>query len=329
MRPVGVVTALTVQNTTGVVGCQPMRSRPRRPSARVPAHRHRGRARSRSACSARRAIAKAIANALAPDVPRRSCGIRSLYPSRGDVPLVDAQFGDAIDALAPAPHARHAERARARVHDRDLPSPIARRGRGRGGARSLRGSTRAVLSRAATSAATSPIDVLLQRRAAATSCARRASATASTSMAPAARCRRRSRPTSRTAATLVEACRAREGLRARADRRSGAAGPRRARGRVTMPHRVKVVVTGATGFIGTALVAALRRARRRRHGAHARRRSRATRARRRSRVVEAELESRRAVVAPRSPAATRSIHLAGEPIAGQRWDARQKQLIRD
>ena len=91
---------------------------------------------------------------------------------------------------------------------------------------------------------------------------------------------------------------------------------------------MKVVVTGATGFIGRALVAHLRG---RGDDVIA-----LTRDAERGRaelgsgvtVLRAELET------PGTwwdaLAGTDGIvHLAGEPIAGRRWDARQKQLIRD
>jgi hypothetical protein len=90
---------------------------------------------------------------------------------------------------------------------------------------------------------------------------------------------------------------------------------------------MKIGITGGTGFIGSRIVAALvargdevtaftrdvERARGRVPGAH---------------LVHAELEH---------PGAWQDaiggldaiIHLAGEPIAGKRWDARQKQLLRD
>lgn len=99
VRPSGVVTALTVQNTTGVVGCQAcdpdlighqlaflltdieMRA-------------------VKIGMIGSTAVAKAIANALhltgAPVV-----WDPILYPSRGDVALVDSLFGDAITALRP------------------------------------------------------------------------------------------------------------------------------------------------------------------------------------------------------------------------------------
>jgi uncharacterized protein len=90
---------------------------------------------------------------------------------------------------------------------------------------------------------------------------------------------------------------------------------------------VKVVITGATGFIGTALVAQLRargdevialtrdveRAKARLPGAT---------------CVPAELEQAGAWCDTLDGAGA-IVNLAGEPIAGKRWDARQKQLLRD
>lgn len=93
--------------------------------------------------------------------------------------------------------------------------------------------------------------------------------------------------------------------------------------------RGRVVVTGATGLVGTALVKALRAD------------GRAVTA-----LVRDEARARRAlgdgVELVRAPSledagpwqaslaeAHAIVHLAGEPIAGKRWDARQKQLIRD
>jgi uncharacterized protein (TIGR01777 family) len=89
----------------------------------------------------------------------------------------------------------------------------------------------------------------------------------------------------------------------------------------------KIVVTGATGFIGTALIAALRAA-----GAAINVLSRhADRARQQLGEVTAvtcDLQS----LGPWTTAlegAAAIVHLAGEPIAGRRWDARQKQRLRD
>ena len=88
---------------------------------------------------------------------------------------------------------------------------------------------------------------------------------------------------------------------------------------------MKVVVTGATGFIGRPLVRALLAAG---HAVTA-----LTRAAKRApdlatRVVETELESA-AALAPLLDGQDAIIHLAGEPVAARRWDARQKQRIRD
>lgn len=90
---------------------------------------------------------------------------------------------------------------------------------------------------------------------------------------------------------------------------------------------MKVVVTGATGFLGvpiveallargdavTALVRDVERARAKLPGAT---------------LVPADLEAHGAWEDALVGAGA-IIHLAGEPIAGKRWDARQKQVIRD
>lgn len=89
---------------------------------------------------------------------------------------------------------------------------------------------------------------------------------------------------------------------------------------------MKVVVTGATGFLGTGIVAALRE-----RGDTVVALSRdAARARAALGVeaVTADLES----PGPWTDAlrgAGAIVHLAGEPIAGKRWSSRQKQVIRD
>jgi len=98
-RPSGVVTALTVQNTTGVVGCQSC-------DPDFVGHQLAFLLTDIEVRAVKigmigsTPIAKAIANALhltsAPVV-----WDPVLYPSRGDVPLVDSLFGDAITALRP------------------------------------------------------------------------------------------------------------------------------------------------------------------------------------------------------------------------------------
>jgi uncharacterized protein (TIGR01777 family) len=89
---------------------------------------------------------------------------------------------------------------------------------------------------------------------------------------------------------------------------------------------VKVVVTGATGFVGRALVPALAAAGHQitaitRSASHATGLGPA-------RIVEAELESA-AALAPILDGEDAIIHLAGERLDRRRWDARQKQVIRD
>jgi uncharacterized protein (TIGR01777 family) len=88
---------------------------------------------------------------------------------------------------------------------------------------------------------------------------------------------------------------------------------------------VKVVVTGATGFIGRPLVRALLA---RGHAVTALTRSAKRATDLATRVVETDLESAGALV-PVLDGHDAIIHLAGEPIAARRWDARQKQRIRD
>jgi uncharacterized protein (TIGR01777 family) len=91
---------------------------------------------------------------------------------------------------------------------------------------------------------------------------------------------------------------------------------------------VKVVVTGATGFMGPALVAALR-ARSHEVTILARNAERAKAALGDGvTIVVADLEARGAWCDSLAGAGA-IIHLAGEPVAGKRWTARQKQIIRD
>jgi uncharacterized protein (TIGR01777 family) len=88
---------------------------------------------------------------------------------------------------------------------------------------------------------------------------------------------------------------------------------------------MKVAITGATGFIGTPLVAALQ-ARGDEVVAFTRDPARAKL--QGVRLVEADLEH----AGPWQDAIAGCdavINLAGEPVAGKRWDARQKQRLRD
>lgn len=90
---------------------------------------------------------------------------------------------------------------------------------------------------------------------------------------------------------------------------------------------MKVVVTGATGFIGTALVEALR-ARGDAIVALSRNAERARAALGEVTAVTADLQS----PGPWTAALAETdaiVHLAGESVAARRWDAHQKQLIRD
>jgi hypothetical protein len=88
---------------------------------------------------------------------------------------------------------------------------------------------------------------------------------------------------------------------------------------------MKVAITGATGFIGKPLVAALRT---RGDEVLAFTRDPARAALQGVRLVEADLEE----PGPWQDAVAGCdavINLAGEPVAGKRWDARQKQRLRD
>jgi uncharacterized protein (TIGR01777 family) len=90
---------------------------------------------------------------------------------------------------------------------------------------------------------------------------------------------------------------------------------------------VKVVVTGATGYVGRPLVEALLAS-----GAAVtaltRSAARATPLLPGATVVEGDLQEPGPWTAALA-GATAVVHLAGELIAGKRWDARQKQAIRD
>ena len=90
---------------------------------------------------------------------------------------------------------------------------------------------------------------------------------------------------------------------------------------------MKVVITGATGFVGTALVAALHR----RGDAIvvlSRDAARARAALGEVTAITADLQSRGAW-ADALAGADAVVHLAGEPVAARRWDARHKQRIRE
>jgi uncharacterized protein (TIGR01777 family) len=88
----------------------------------------------------------------------------------------------------------------------------------------------------------------------------------------------------------------------------------------------RIVVTGATGFVGSALITALRDAG---HAIVALSRD-ADRAAAQLGVeaVEADLQSHGPWTRALADAAA-VVHLAGEPVTGRRWDARQKQRLRD
>jgi uncharacterized protein len=91
---------------------------------------------------------------------------------------------------------------------------------------------------------------------------------------------------------------------------------------------VKVVVTGATGFVGRALVPALR-ARGDEVVALSRDAERARAALGEGvTAVAADLEAPGPWTAALAGAGA-VVHLAGEPVAARRWDARQRQVIRD
>jgi uncharacterized protein len=90
---------------------------------------------------------------------------------------------------------------------------------------------------------------------------------------------------------------------------------------------VNIVVTGATGFVGTPLVAALR-ARGDAITVLSRDAERAKQALGDVTAVTAELETPGRWTEALA-GADAIVHLAGEPVAAKRWDARQKQVIRD
>jgi uncharacterized protein len=90
---------------------------------------------------------------------------------------------------------------------------------------------------------------------------------------------------------------------------------------------MKIVITGATGFIGSALVGALR-ARGDEITALSRDAARARGVLGDVAVVTADLQAPGPWIAALA-GADAVVHLAGESIAGRRWDARQKQRLRD
>ena len=90
---------------------------------------------------------------------------------------------------------------------------------------------------------------------------------------------------------------------------------------------MRVVVTGATGFIGSALVPALR-ARGDAVTVLSRDGERAKRVLGDVDAVTADLETP-GRWSEALAGADSIVHLAGEPVAAKRWDARQKQVIRD
>jgi uncharacterized protein (TIGR01777 family) len=90
---------------------------------------------------------------------------------------------------------------------------------------------------------------------------------------------------------------------------------------------MKIVVTGATGFIGTALVEALR-ARGDSIIVLSRDAQKARTALGDVTAVAADLQSAGSWMTSLS-GTDAVVHLAGEPVAARRWDARQKQRLRD
>lgn len=98
-RPVGIVTALTVQNTTGVVGVaalDPAQIRDQLEYLLTDVEVRAVKIGMIGSTPIAQAIAAALALTSAPVV-----WDPIIYPSRGDVPLADSLFGGALEALAP------------------------------------------------------------------------------------------------------------------------------------------------------------------------------------------------------------------------------------
>ena len=326
-RPVGVVTALTVQNTTGVIGGAARAIR------EVVGHQLAflltdvevravkigmiGSARSRAAiASALHADAAPVVwDPIAASVARRAC--RSSTPVR-------RRAGRA----APAPHAASRRtRASCALPDRRSPVRDLERGRGRG----PRARGQAARRRGA-GQGRAPRRRRVDRRAAARRRPRGAARAADRGRRARARHRLRAVdrdrrvPRARRATSSRRAGSRRQYVAARIAR-SGAPGSRRA------------ARSSACGSRSPARPASSARALVARAASRA-----ATRSSRSSRDVALQtrgrlgdrLDCRRRRIS-RAPGAwwdaldgaDAIVHLAGEPIAGKRWDARQKQLIRD
>src|SRR5688500_7205413 len=90
---------------------------------------------------------------------------------------------------------------------------------------------------------------------------------------------------------------------------------------------MKIVVTGATGFVGSALVPALR-ARGDEVIVLSRNAAKARAALGEVVAIDADLETPGAWTSALAGAGA-VLHLAGESVGARRWDARQKQAIRD
>ena len=98
-RPVGVVTALTVQNTTGVIGCTAC-------DPEIVDHQLSFLLTDIEVKAVKIGMigSTAVAKTIAQQLERTGAPVvwdPILYPSRGDVALVDSLFGEALRALAP------------------------------------------------------------------------------------------------------------------------------------------------------------------------------------------------------------------------------------